>query len=244
MTRNSLPKSRPSARINLRPPALLPTLPTGAALAQLYIRYRSSFLELGANRNKCLARAAECWKRGDGAGARKWSREAQDWNRQVAIEGKDSATRIVAERNNVIRDALSRHDGKAGSTDGTADRRVRGHDRAGGICLGVVSPAVLSRNERMLTAEERTEIALDCHGLHPDEAISFLDHFLSTLERERFPGLAYVVIGQGKHSGQTDLDLGAVAGRVRLEQSVSEFVSDQGWAWQMFGGIIAVDALR
>lgn len=85
--RDALPQPRYSARINLRPPALLPTLPTGAALSALYLRYRASFLELGANRNKCLARAADCWKRSDGAGARKWSREAQDWNRQVAIEG-------------------------------------------------------------------------------------------------------------------------------------------------------------
>lgn len=70
-SRNVLPtQPRNSARITLRPPALLPTLLTGAQLASLYSKYRASFLELGANRNKCLARAAECWRRGDGAGAR------------------------------------------------------------------------------------------------------------------------------------------------------------------------------
>lgn len=70
-SRTSIPQPRSSARLTLRPPALLPTLPTGAQLATLYSKYRSSFLELGANRNKCLAQAAECWRRGDGAGARR-----------------------------------------------------------------------------------------------------------------------------------------------------------------------------
>lgn len=164
-TRDSQP--RYSARINLRPPALLPTLPTGAALAALYVRYRSSFLELGANRNKCLARASQAWRAGDGAAARKWSREAQDWNRQVAIEGRDSANRIVEERKKLIREALGRNEGRMGSTDDAPDRRARGREQGGGVCLGVVAQQVLPRGERVLTADERTEVALDLHGLHP-----------------------------------------------------------------------------
>ncbi|KAK4701065.1 hypothetical protein P7C70_g5172, partial [Phenoliferia sp. Uapishka_3] len=242
--RDALPQPRYSARINLRPPALLPTLPTGAALSALYIRYRSSFLELGANRNKCLARASECWKRGDGAGARKWSRDAQDWNRQVAIEGRDSANRIIEERKKLIKDALNQHDGRSGSTDDAADRRARGHERGGGVCLGVVSQAVLSRAERQLTAEERTEVALDLHGLHADEAVASLGAFLAALEHERFAGLAFIVIGQAKHSGQTDPDRGAAAGKLRLEQACSEFLMENGWPWQNFHGIIVADALR
>ena len=162
-TRDSQP--RYSARINLRPPALLPTLPTGAALAALYVRYRSSFLELGANRNKCLARASQAWRAGDGAAARKWSREAQDWNRQVAIEGRDSANRIVEERKKLIREALGRNEGRMGSTDDAPDRRARGREQGGGVCLGVVAQQVLPRGERVLTADERTEVALDLHEI-------------------------------------------------------------------------------
>lgn len=68
MSRESLlPQPRASSRITLRPPALLPTLPTGKALASLYSKYRTSFLDLGRKRNVCLSRAADAWKSGDGA---------------------------------------------------------------------------------------------------------------------------------------------------------------------------------
>ncbi|BGP71649.1 hypothetical protein NBRC10513v2_005031 [Rhodotorula toruloides] len=240
---DGLPAPRKSGRITLRPPALLPTLPTGSALAALYIRYRQNFLELGANRNKCLAKAAECYKRGDGAGARKWSREAQDWSRQVAIEGRDSALRIVEERKRILKEALDQGEGRAGMADDAPDRKVRGQERGGGICLGVVSPAVL-KESRHLTEEERTEVAIDLHALHTDEAISFMGDFLLKLEAQNFQGLAFVIIGQQKHSGSSAPDKGEAAGRLRLEQATTQFLSDQGWAWQNFGGILAIDCLR
>ncbi|GAA6058961.1 hypothetical protein JCM10212_001671 [Sporobolomyces blumeae] len=242
--RNALPQPRKSARITLRPPALLPTLPTGQALANLYIRYRQTFLELGANRNKCLAKAAECFKRGDGAGARKWSREAQDWSRQVAIEGRDSALRIVEERKRVLREAIERNEGRGGTTDDVPDRKARGQERGGGICLGVVSSSMLSSQNRHATEEERTEVALDLHALHTDEAIGFMGDFLLKLEAQQYRGLAYVVIGQQKHSGSSAPDKGEAAGRLRLEQATTEFLSDQGWAWHNFSGILAIDCLR
>ncbi|GAA6028586.1 hypothetical protein JCM8097_007295 [Rhodosporidiobolus ruineniae] len=243
-TRDNLPAPRKSARINLRPPALLPTLPTGQSLAALYIRYRQNFLELGANRNKCLAKAAECWKRGDGAGARKWSREAQDWSRQVAIEGRDAALRIVEERKRVLKEAIDRNEQRAGTADDVPDRKARGHERGGGICLGVVSPAVLPSEGHPLTEDERTEVALDLHALHTDEAISFMGDFLLKLEAQQFRGLAFIVIGQQKHSGASAPDKAEAAGRLRLEQATTEFLSDQGWAWQNFGGILCVDVQR
>ncbi|GAA6026697.1 hypothetical protein JCM8202_005618 [Rhodotorula sphaerocarpa] len=241
--KDAAPTPKRSSRINLRPPALLPTLPTGQALAALYIRYRQNFLELGANRNKCLAKAAECFKRGDGAGARKWSREAQDWSRQVAIEGRDSAVKIVEERKRILKDAIDANEGRGGSTDDAPDRKVRGRERGGGICLGVVSQGMTS-DSRPLTEEERTEIALDLHALHTDEAIGFMGDFLLQLEGQKFQGLAFVVIGQQKHSGSSAPDKGEAAGRLRLERATTEFLSDQGWAWRNFDGILAVDCLR
>ncbi|GAA6024596.1 hypothetical protein JCM10207_001016 [Rhodosporidiobolus poonsookiae] len=243
-TRDGLPTPRKSGRINLRPPALLPTLPTGQSLAALYIRYRQNFLELGANRNKCLAKAAECWKRGDGAGARKWSREAQDWSRQVAIEGRDSALRIVEERKRILKEAIDRNEQRAGTADDVPDRKARGHERGGGICLGVVSPAVIPSEGRPLTDEERTEVALDLHALHTDEALGFMGDFLLKLEAQNFQGLAFIVIGQQKHSGLSAPDKAEAAGRLRLEQATTEFLGDQGWPWQNFGGILAVDVQR
>lgn len=243
-TRESLPRARKSARITLRGPALLPTLPTGPALAALYVKYRSSFLELGANRNKCLARAAECWKRGDGAGARKFSREAQDWSRQVAIEGRDSAAKIVDERKRVLKEAVINNEGRTGTADDVPDRKVRGKEMGGGICLGVVAQSMLPRGERHLTADERTEVALDLHALHTDEAISFMGDFILKLEQARFAGLAFVVIGQSKHSGSSAPDRAEAAGRLRLEQACSEFASDQGWAWDSRDGIMVIDCIR
>ncbi|GAA5824980.1 hypothetical protein JCM11251_006048 [Rhodosporidiobolus azoricus] len=238
------PAPRKSARINLRPPALLPTLPTGQSLAALYIRYRQNFLELGANRNKCLAKAADCWKRGDGAGARKWSREAQDWSKQVAIEGRDSALRIVEERKRILKEAIDRNEHRAGTTDDVPDRKARGHERGGGICLGVVSQAAIPNEGRPLTEDERTEVALDLHALHTDEAIGFMGDFLLKLEAQQFRGIAYVVVGQQKHSGSSAPDKAEAAGRLRLEQATTEFLSDQGWPWQNFGGILAIDVQR
>lgn len=243
-SRDAMPKPKRSVRITLRAPMLLPTLPTGSALAALYVKYRSSFLELGANRNKCLARAAECWKRGDGAGARKFSREAQDWSRQVAIEGRDSASKIVEERRRVLKEAVTNNEGRSGTTDDAADRKVRGQERGGGVVLGVVAQNALPSNERALTVDERTEVAIDLHALHTDEAISFMGDFLLALEKDRFAGIAYVVIGQSRHSGASATDQKEAAGRLRLEQACTEFARDQGWAWQMFGGIMALDVQR
>lgn len=57
---------RPSSRLALRPPTLLPTLTTGAAVSRMYESYRQQFLEYGNARNKCLVKAAACFRAGDG----------------------------------------------------------------------------------------------------------------------------------------------------------------------------------
>lgn len=64
----SAPFSQPrqSSRLPLRPPTLLPTISTGAAVSELYETYRQQFFEYGEARNKCLVKAAACFKSGDG----------------------------------------------------------------------------------------------------------------------------------------------------------------------------------
>lgn len=64
----SAPFSQPrqSARLALRPPTLLPTVGTGLSVSRLYDQYRENFFEFGNARNKCLVKAADCWKSGDG----------------------------------------------------------------------------------------------------------------------------------------------------------------------------------
>jgi hypothetical protein len=74
--RNAIVALRASPRLKLRPPALLPTLSTGDAVQSLYMAYRARVLQLRAARNACLSRAADAWRRGDGAAARRFSRRA------------------------------------------------------------------------------------------------------------------------------------------------------------------------
>lgn len=64
----SAPFSQPrqSARLALRPPTLLPTITTGAAVSRMYETYRQQFFEYGNARNKCLVKAASCFRAGDG----------------------------------------------------------------------------------------------------------------------------------------------------------------------------------
>lgn len=64
----ALPYSQPrqSGRLALRPPTLLPTVSTGAAVSHMYEEYRANFFKYGEARNKCLVKAASCWQKGDG----------------------------------------------------------------------------------------------------------------------------------------------------------------------------------
>jgi hypothetical protein len=50
---------RLSPRLKLRPPSLMPTLPMGESINQLYMNYCFRALQLGAARNACLSRAAD-----------------------------------------------------------------------------------------------------------------------------------------------------------------------------------------
>jgi hypothetical protein len=93
---------KPSPRLKLRPPTLLPTLPTGEAVNKLYLSYRTRALQLGAQRNSCLSRAAEAWRRGDGAGAKRWSRDGEEMNRRMREEMAIAAGDLVRERARVV----------------------------------------------------------------------------------------------------------------------------------------------
>lgn len=35
-----------------------------------------------------MSKAAEAWRKGDGAGAKRFSREGQEWNEKVSLEGE------------------------------------------------------------------------------------------------------------------------------------------------------------
>lgn len=166
---------RPSPRLRLRPPSLLPTLPTGDSINKLYMAYRSQALELGAARNACLTKAAESWRRGDGAGAKRHSREAHDLNTKMGLETGKAAARLVRERARVVGEAVRVRD--PNWSDDPRDRGERGRVCGGGlgVSLGVAGMGV---NGGGSSSEERTECLLDLHGLHSGEAVEVTEDFL------------------------------------------------------------------
>lgn len=170
---------RPSPRIKLRPPVLLPTLPTGEALNNLYMSYRARALQMGSARNACLSRAADAWRRGDGAAAKRFSREGHDLNGKMCAEMADAAKKLVRERAKVAEQAVRSRD--ASWSDDPGDRSARGKACGAGlgVCLGIASITVGGgASEVKGSQEERTEVMLDLHGLHSNEATEVLEQFL------------------------------------------------------------------
>jgi hypothetical protein len=181
--RSAIVAPRPSPRIRMRPPKLLPTLPTGPAVNALYMAYRSRALQLGAARNACLSRAADAWRRGDGAAAKRFSREGHELNSKMSTEMKESARALIKARAELAQGAVRARD--VSWSDDAADRSARGKmiGNGLGVCLGI------SSREGSATPEERTEALLDLHALHSSEATEVLEEFLLSLEREHFYGL-------------------------------------------------------
>ena len=207
--RTTIVAPKPSPRIKLRPPMLLPTLPTGESVNNLYMSYRSRALQLGAARNACLSRAADAWRRGDGAAAKRFSREGHDLNAKMNNEMTEAAGRLVRERAKLVEQAVKSRD--LNWSDDLGDRSARGRACGGGlgICLGIASKDV--GGESKLSSEERAETMLDLHGLHSNEATEVLEEFvlavsvgarlaaflecanlLWKLEREHFLGLGEI----------------------------------------------------
>ena len=169
---------RPSPRIKLRPPVLLPTLPTGESLNNLYMTYRARALQLGSARNACLSRAADAWRRGDGAAAKRFSREGHDLNGKMSAEMADAAKKLVRERAKMAEQAVRNRD--ASWSDDPGDRSARGKTAGAGlgVCLGVAGVNAGGANEVKGNQDERTEVMLDLHGLHSSEATEVLEQFL------------------------------------------------------------------
>lgn len=179
---------RPSARIKLRPPTLLPTVKTGSAANDQYMTARSNSIRLGHARNACLARAADAFRRGDGAAAKRFSREGKSLNEKMLNEAAEAANGLVRERRADVQKAVRERD--PNWSDDPSDRAERGKECAGG--LGVVMGVASRRNivgGEHLSVGERTECLVDLHTLHGTEGADILATFLAELEREQFRGL-------------------------------------------------------
>lgn len=77
----------------------------------------------------------------------------------VVDEGRAAASRILAERNRLTKDAVASMD-RAGRADETADRMHRGKEMGGGVCLGVANPQMV-REGPNLSVKERMEVVMD-----------------------------------------------------------------------------------
>ncbi|KAF8677695.1 hypothetical protein RHS04_05889 [Rhizoctonia solani] len=232
---NTKPAAAPrsSPRIRLRPPSLLPTLPTGDMLNNMYMTYRQRAIQLGAARNACLSRAADAWRRGDGAAAKRFSKDAHELNRKMVDESGEAARKIVRERVRTAVDAVRHRD--ASWSDDPRDRAERGKMCGGelGVVLGVASMTALGENGKGLRAEERMECLLDLHGLHAAEGVEALQDFLlEQLEKEQYFGL----VGEEKHTGTQDAARGA--SKARLGTAVREWLSEWAYPWSERGGVL------
>jgi len=175
--RSAIIAPKPSPRLKLRPPTLLPSLPIGDAVNSLYVAYRSRALQLGAARNACLSRAADAWRRGDGSAAKRFSREGHDLNGKMAAELTISAGTVVRERTKLIEQAVKARDGTWSDDPGDHSARGRTCGNGLGIILGIARRDV-SGEQRDLKPDERMESVMDLHGIHAAEATEILEEFL------------------------------------------------------------------
>ena len=175
--RSAIIAPKPSPRLKLRPPTLLPSLPVGDTANGLYVAYRSRALQLGAARNACLSRAADAWRRGDGSAAKRFSREGHDLNAKMSGELTVSAGTVVRERTKLIEQAVKARDSTWSDDPGDHSARGRMCGNGLGIILGIARRDV-SGEQRDLKSEERTESVLDLHGIHAAEATEILEEFL------------------------------------------------------------------
>ena len=225
----------------------------------MYMEARQAAIKLGQSRNACLARAAEAWRRGDGATAKRFSREANVLNERMTVETADAAANLVRQRRTQAQEAIRT---RGEWSNDPEDRPSKGKECAGGlgVVMGVAGPNILGPACETLTTSERTEVLLDLHMLHANEASDVLEDFLMAvsdtsfnltvidltayflqLERENFHGLAYIVVGDERHVGTQDTGRGA--SRHRLASGIKMFLQRYGYPWSEGGGSICIDPL-
>ncbi|KAF6766963.1 protein of unknown function DUF1771 [Kalmanozyma brasiliensis GHG001] len=247
--RGAVTSPRASARLPLRPSALLPTLLTGSSAAETYQTHRGDALTLAEQRNKLLARASEAYRKGDVASAKKFSKEASSLNHQYEDESRTAAHGIIKERMRELRSRIN-DPGASGSTASSQSNEAGSRGMRGklvgnglGICLGVVRPGALQGSQASsatanLSVDERTECLLDLHGLHAKEAVEMTEQFLLGLEAEGIQGLAYLAIGKAKHSSkETDKR------RVKVGGFIKQFLSSYSYPFAESDGVLVVDHL-
>ena len=180
----TVPTPKQSQRIRLRAPTLLPTISTGSSANEQYLTSRQNAIRLGHARNACLARAADAFRRGDGAAAKRFSREGKSLNERMLHESAEAAAVLVKERMADAQKAIRERD--PSWSDDPADRSQRGKEAGGGygVVMGVAGRQKLKAQNQgagyeQMSEEERAEVLCDLHTLHGVEAVEVLGVFLA-----------------------------------------------------------------
>lgn len=97
--------------------------------------------------------------------------------------------------------------------------------------------ARLLYKERNKDASTSSEIYVDLHGLHPEEAIEYLEAVL--IEQQKSPRPVYAITGTGHHSK---------GGKDKVGKTIRGWLNQWRYAWREFsvagdtvGGILGID---
>lgn len=94
--------------------------------------------------------------------------------------------------------------------------------------------------ERNRSISDMTEIYVDLHGLHPEEAVEYLEKILMENAKESRP--IYAITGTGNHSKN---------GKDKVGRAIRNFLNEWRYAYREFsvpgdrnnmGGILGIDA--
>lgn len=97
------------------------------------------------------------------------------------------------------------------------------------------------RNQHLQDGEEDEELYIDLHGLHPEEAIEYLEGIIKTHEK-RGRRVVYAITGTGHHSKN---------GKDKVGKGVRNWLSEWGYTFREFsvpgerggyiGGVLGID---
>lgn len=97
--------------------------------------------------------------------------------------------------------------------------------------------ARLLYDQRNKDSSSTQEVYVDLHGLHPEEAVNYLEHALGEHEKSSRP--VYAITGTGHHSKN---------GKDKVGKAIRSFLGDWKYAFREFsvpgdnlGGILGID---
>lgn len=199
---------------------------------------RSKAHDLGAERNQWLTKASQAFQTNQVAEAKKYSLRAQQLNVEMAAASQSATQQIITQRMQAIRQQVLAGSGYGGDAGDDAGRGIRGRMMGAGlgVCLGIARKAGANST---LDLGERTEVAIDLHGLHGSEACDIVEEFLMGLEKEGFRGLAYLIAGTERHTGSAHYG----ASKTRVAASVKSWLGEWQYHFAEINGTLIVDPL-